>query len=65
MNRDSGDNAVTQKLVFKVRGPEDDDWLDDSDFTTRIEIVGMNATGVNFEFCADYIDLVEDRQSCQ
>ena len=58
LNRDGAGNTVTQTLVMRVRGAKEQ--LDASDFTTRIEIVGTNATGgVNFDRCHDYLAYVE------
>ena len=64
LNRTGADGIVENKsLVLKVRGAvEQADKLDAADFTTRIEIVGVSETigGINYEKCAEYIQLVEN-----
>jgi len=71
LNQKGDGSAVNCKtLVLKVRGPVDGiDRLDPTDFTTRIEIVGVNTDveingicgtgGVDYESCAEYLELLK------
>ncbi|WP_136795720.1 pilus assembly protein [Desulfosediminicola ganghwensis] len=53
--------GVSQQLVFKIRGGADDvDKLGENDFTTRIEIVGMSAGGINYADCARYLEELQN-----
>ncbi|MDW7773825.1 MAG: hypothetical protein SCH71_13140 [Desulfobulbaceae bacterium] len=53
------------KLTMRVRGSTDDDWIDTTDDTTRIEILAVSEGGFDNAACQAVVDAIEAGQNFQ